>query len=71
MTDLDRRLRHDLANPLAALLAEVQLLLLEDRELDEATLESLREIEQLALRMRLLLRQAALADAADSGETIG
>lgn len=69
--DASRRLRHDLANPLAALLAEVQLLLLEDRDMDDETLNSIKEIEQLALRMRLLLRQAAAADATESGETIG
>jgi len=49
-------LRHDLANPLAALLAETQLLLMEPEKLDEETLTSLREIEKLAIRMRSILR---------------
>ena len=42
-------LRHDLANPLAALLAETQLLLMEPEKLNEETLTSLREIEKLAM----------------------
>ncbi len=67
-TDPLRRLRHDLANPLSALLAEVQLLLLDEQKLDAPLLTALKEIEQLALRMRLLLRQSA---AAESGDTIG
>ncbi|MHB1329735.1 MAG: histidine kinase dimerization/phospho-acceptor domain-containing protein [Gemmatimonadales bacterium] len=49
-------LRHDLANPLAALLAETQLLLMEPEKLNEETLTALREIEQLAIRMRSILR---------------
>jgi signal transduction histidine kinase len=51
-----RRLRHDLANPLAALLAETQLLLLRADAVDEETAASLREIEALARRMRDILR---------------
>ena len=50
-----RALRHDLANPLAALLAETQLLLLNANRLDPETLDSLREIEALARRMRDIL----------------
>jgi signal transduction histidine kinase len=50
-----RKLRHDLANPLAALLAETQLLLLSESELSPETAASLREIEALARRMRDLL----------------
>ena len=50
-----RRLRHDLANPLAALLAETQLLLLNEAELSAETVAGLREIESLARRMRELL----------------
>jgi signal transduction histidine kinase len=53
--DAVRRLRHDLANPLAALLAETQLLLLNEAELSPDTVASLREIEALARRMRDLL----------------
>lgn len=51
------RLRHSLANPLAALLAETQLLMLEDKEFDEGTLRALKEIERLAIRMRGILRE--------------
>lgn len=53
-----RRLRHDLANPLAALLAETQLLLLNPDQLSPETLKSLQEIERLARRMRDLLHTA-------------
>lgn len=58
MTDAERlnKLRHDIANPLAALLAEAQLLLLNDTKLDPEVAGSLREIENLAIRMRALLR---------------
>ena len=51
------RLRHSLANPLAALLAETQLLMLEDKPFDEGTLRALKEIERLAIRMRGILRE--------------
>jgi len=50
-----RKLRHDLSNPLAAILAETQLLLLNEAVLDAETLEGLREIEALARRMREML----------------
>lgn len=50
------RLRHDLSNPLSALLAETQLLLLSESQLDPDTFASLREIEALAIRMRAMLR---------------
>jgi hypothetical protein len=56
-TDAISRLRHSLANPLAALLAETQLLMLEDRNLDEGTVRALKEIERLAIRMRTILRE--------------
>ncbi len=60
MTEPDRiaKLRHDLANPLAALLAEVQLLLLENDKFDAETQQGLREIEGLAIKMRTMLREA-------------
>ena len=51
------KLRHDLSNPLSALLAETQLLLLNEGQLDPETLTSLREIEALAIRMRAMLRE--------------
>jgi hypothetical protein len=59
MTDPERlsRLRHDLSNPLSALLAETQLLLLNEAQLDPETLAGLREIEALAIRMRTMLRE--------------
>jgi signal transduction histidine kinase len=51
-----RRLRHDLSNPLAAILAETQLLLLGEESLDKQTVESLRDIEASARRMREILQ---------------
>lgn len=51
-----RKLRHDLANPLAAILAEAQLMLLNEADLDAETVEGLREIEALARRMREMLQ---------------
>jgi len=53
-----RKLRHDISNPLAALLAETQLLLLEADSLDQETAKSLREIESLARRMREILQSS-------------
>lgn len=53
-----RKLRHDLANPLAAVLAETQLLLLETKSYDEETITSLKEIEGLARRMRDMIQDA-------------
>jgi hypothetical protein len=52
------RLRHDLSNPLSALLAETQLLLLNEAQIDPEVLTGLREIEALAIRMRTMLREA-------------
>lgn len=59
MTESERyhKLRHDLSNPLSALLAETQLLLLNESKLDPETLTSLREMEALAVRMRSILRE--------------
>ncbi len=50
------RLRHDLANPLAGVLAEAQLLLMSDAPLDDEIRRGLTEIEALALRMRQILK---------------
>jgi signal transduction histidine kinase len=50
------RLRHDLAGPLSAILAEVQLLMEEDG-VPPAVMATLRLIEQEALRMRSMLRE--------------
>lgn len=60
MTESERlsRLRHDLSNPLAALLAEIQLMLMNEGQYDAETLTGLREIEKLAIRMRTMLREA-------------
>jgi signal transduction histidine kinase len=59
MTDDERlkKLRHDLSNPLSAMLAEVQLLLLDDAKLDPEVRTSLKEVEALAIRMRGMLRE--------------
>ena len=59
MSDTDRlsKLRHDLSNPLSALLAETQLLLMNEAQIDPATVTGLKEIEALAIRMRTMLRE--------------
>ena len=49
------KLRHDLANPLSAILAETQLLLLSPEKYDEETLAALKQIEDLARKMRQML----------------
>jgi signal transduction histidine kinase len=54
--DVVRKLRHDLANPLAAVLAEAQLLLLSADQLNAETVTGLKEIENLARRMRQILQ---------------
>lgn len=51
------QLRHDLSNPLSALLAETQLLLLNESQMDLETRTGLKEIEALAIRMRSMLRE--------------
>ncbi len=53
-----RKFRHDLANPLAAILAETQLLLLREDSLDSETVSSLREIESLSRRMREIMARS-------------
>jgi signal transduction histidine kinase len=59
MNDTERlsQLRHDLSNPLSALLAETQLLLLNEAQMDSETRTGLKEIEALAIRMRTMLRE--------------
>lgn len=52
-----RKLRHDLSNPLSAILAETQLLLMRADVLDEETVKGLKEVESLARRMRGMLQQ--------------
>jgi signal transduction histidine kinase len=51
-----RRLRHDLSNPLSALLAETQLQLLNADQLVPEVATAFREIERLAQRMRDILK---------------
>jgi signal transduction histidine kinase len=55
--DRMRQLRHDLSNPLSAILAETQLLLLRSEELDQGTITSLKEIEGLSRRMKDILQK--------------
>jgi len=55
--DRFRRFRHDLANPLSAILAETQLLLLGADLLDPETVTALKEIESLCRRMRDIMSQ--------------
>jgi signal transduction histidine kinase len=50
------KLRHDLSNPLSAILAEAQLLLLTPEKFDEESLSSLKQIEDLARKMRQMLQ---------------
>lgn len=51
-----RKLKHDLANPLSAILAETQMLLLGADKLDEETAVSLKQIEGLCRKMRTMLQ---------------
>lgn len=59
--DAIAKLRHDLANPLAAILAETQLLLIGDEEMSPDVKQALKEIEKLAIRMRAILRDTQQA----------
>ena len=52
------RLVHDLANPLSAVLAEAQLLLLDADQLTPEAVASVRAIEAGALKMRTILKEA-------------
>ena len=67
-TDPIRKLRHDLANPLAAILTETQLLLLNEAALDPDTVRGLREIEAIARDMRGILA-ASREPQAPSGDS--
>lgn len=58
VADPTAQLRHDLTNPLAALLIETQLLLQHADRYDAETVTSLKEIEAQARRMRDLLHAA-------------
>jgi signal transduction histidine kinase len=57
MSDPIAKLCHDLANPLAAILAETQLMLLGDEPMPDEVRQGLQEIEKLSLRMRTILRE--------------
>ena len=50
------KIRHDLSNPLSAILAETQILLLTPEKFDEETLSSLKQIEDLSRKMRQILQ---------------
>lgn len=61
MADAKERLhtlRHDLSNPLAAILAETQILLLTPDKYDAETVSSLQQIEMLARKMSKILETA-------------
>ncbi|HUL50200.1 MAG TPA: histidine kinase dimerization/phospho-acceptor domain-containing protein [Gemmatimonadales bacterium] len=55
-----RKVRHDLSNPLAAILAEAQLLLLSPEQFNRESLDGLKQIETLARRMRQILDDATV-----------
>jgi len=59
VADPAAHLRHELTNPLAALLIETQLLLQHADRYDAETVTSLKEIEAQARRMRDLLHAAS------------
>lgn len=54
--DVVARVRHDLNNPLTAILAETQLLLMDDHQLTEEQARSLRSVEEMAQRMREMVK---------------
>lgn len=56
MSEDIRKLKHDLANPLSAILAETQLMLLDADTLPEEVVTYLKEIEGLSRRMRDILQ---------------
>lgn len=55
-------LRHQLTQPLAVLLADVQLMLLDSASLDPNLETGLREIERQVLKMRTILQESRKAD---------
>jgi len=48
--------KHDLSNPLSAILAETQLLMMRAEEFPSDMLESLKAIESAALRLRGMIK---------------
>jgi len=61
------RLRHQLSSPLAAILAQTQLLLLDEALMNPDVVAGLREIEALALRMRGMLRDEGMLERRNDG----
>lgn len=57
MSEDIRKLKHDLANPLSAILAETQLMRLDADTLPGDVTTSLKEIESLSRRMRDILQR--------------
>ncbi len=57
--DLLSKLRHDLSNPLSAILAEAQLLLLNADRYDAETVQGLQQIEAMARKMRQMIHPDA------------
>lgn len=57
--DSVRKLRHDVANPLGAILAEAQLQLLNADQLPPDAAQAFREIERLCRAIRELLQSAS------------
>ncbi len=53
-----RRLRHDLANPLSALMTEAEMLLIDETAHAPETVRALHEIVALARRMRDVLAES-------------
>ncbi|HEX9280239.1 MAG TPA: histidine kinase dimerization/phospho-acceptor domain-containing protein [Gemmatimonadales bacterium] len=53
------KLRHDLSNPLSAILAEAQLLLLNADRYDAETVQGLKQIEAMARKMRQMIHPDA------------
>lgn len=63
-------LRHQLSNPLSALIAEVQLTLMSAQQYDGETRQSLRDIEVLALRMHAIMHDSRRADVRPAGQSV-
>ena len=70
VADRIAELRHALANPLSALIAEVQLTLMSAQDFDDEARQSLQDIETLALRMRTIMHDSRAADATPTRSTV-
>jgi signal transduction histidine kinase len=62
-------LRHELANPLAVLLAEVQLLLMSDTPMSPDVRSAMEQIEEMALRMTQILKDSRAAQSKTGAST--